>query len=53
MSLADILNNEIMLGGKRMKVYNAIDKYIGSIGTAIDSNDVNKLLLPRLDTDVK
>lgn len=53
MGLADILNNEIMLGGKRMKVYNAIDKYIGSIGTAIDSNDVNKLLLPRLDIDVK
>lgn len=46
MGLADLLNNEIILGGKNMKVYNAVDKYIGSIGTAIDNNDLNKLLLP-------
>ena len=49
--LANILHQEVVLAGKKMKVFNAIDKYIASIGTAIDSNDVNKLLLPCIGAD--
>lgn len=49
--LANILNTEVLLAGKKMKVFNAVDKYIASIGTAIDNNDANKLLLPLIGAD--
>lgn len=49
--LANILNTEVLLAGKKMKVFNAVDKYIASIGTAVDNNDANKLLLPLIGAD--
>ncbi len=44
--LASIINDEVIIADKKMKLYNAIDKYIASFTTAIDSADRNKLLLP-------
>ena len=47
--LANIINNEVKIAGKNMKLHNAIDRYVASFTTAIDSVDVNKLLLPCLE----
>ena len=47
--LASIINDEVIIADKKMKLYNAIDKYIASFTTAIDSADRNKLLLPYLE----
>lgn len=47
--LANIINNEVNIAGKNMKLHNAIDRYVASFTTAIDSVDVNKLLLPCLE----
>lgn len=47
--LANIINDEVELAGKKMKLYNAIDRYVASFTTAIDGADRNKLLLPYLE----
>lgn len=47
--LANIINYEVKLADKNMKLHNAIDKYVASFTTAIDNADVNKLLLPLLE----
>lgn len=47
--LANIINDEVIIAGKKMKLYNAIDKYVASFTTAIDNADKNKLLLPYLE----
>ncbi len=47
--LANIINDEVIMVGKMMKLYNAIDKYVASFTTAIDNADKNKLLLPYLE----
>lgn len=47
--LANIINNEVKVAGKNMKLHNAIDRYVASFTTAIDNADINKLLLPYLE----
>lgn len=47
--LANIINYEVIIADKKMKLYNAIDKYVASFTTAIDNADKNKLLLPYLE----
>ena len=47
--LANIINDEVIIAEKKMKLYNAIDKYVASFTTAIDNADKNKLLLPYLE----
>ncbi len=42
--LIGLLNAEVFLNGKVMKLRNALDRYIASFTTAIDAADANKLL---------
>ena len=44
--LINVVNSNIFLGDKLMKVHNAIDKYVGSLTTAIEHGDVNRLQVP-------
>ena len=46
--LIDLVNNPIQIGGKKMKLRNAIDVYVKSLVTAINENDAERLLLPEL-----
>lgn len=44
--LASLVNDVVLWNGKRMRVRNAIDKYISSLTTAITHCDPKSLLLP-------
>lgn len=46
--LVNLLNVEVNWNNKTMKLHNALDKYISSYTTAVDSSDVNRLLIPML-----
>lgn len=46
--LATLVNAVILWDGKKMRVRNAIDKYVSSLTTAIRSLDPNELKLPVL-----
>lgn len=48
LGLVNLLNAEALCGGKVMRLHNALDKYIASLTTAIDSSNANKLLMPSL-----
>lgn len=47
-NLVNLLNAEVNWNNKTMKLHNALDKYIASFTTAIDSADVNKLVIPSI-----
>lgn len=47
-SLINIGNEEMIVARKHMKLYNAVDKYVASLTTAINNNDANKLECPSL-----
>ena len=47
-SLINLVNCEILIGGKVMRVQNAIDVYVKSFSSCIESNDVQLLVLPEL-----
>ena len=48
LGLINLLNAEVNWNNKIMKLHNALDRYVASFITAIDSADVNKLLIPRI-----
>lgn len=48
LGLINLLNAEVNWNNKTMKLHNALDRYIASFTTAIDSADVNKLLIPKI-----
>lgn len=50
-ALINLLNVEVNWDNKKMKLHNALDKYIASLTTAIDNADVNRLLIPKIITN--
>ena len=47
-ALAAIVNEQILWNGKRMKLRNAVDRYISSLTTAIDRHDASLLKIPEM-----
>lgn len=46
--LAAITNNLVLLDGKKMRIRNAIDKYVSSLTTAIEKNNADLLKIPEI-----
>ncbi len=46
MELVNLLNKEVLFDNKKMKLYNAVDRYIASFTTAIDNEDTERLIIP-------
>lgn len=46
--LASIVNNSVMWNGKKMKIRNAIDKYVSSLTTAIEKENADLLKIPTI-----
>lgn len=48
LALVNLLNIEMIWNNKKMKLHNALDKYVASFTTAIIKSDINKLLIPKV-----
>lgn len=48
LALVNLLNTEMIWSNKKMKLHNALDKYVASFSTAIINLDINKLLIPKI-----
>lgn len=46
LGLINLLNKSVIFSNKKMKLYNAIDRYIASFTTAIDNDDIDRLIIP-------
>lgn len=46
--LVNLINEIVLLGGKKMKVRNAIDKYVSSLTTAVNKNNYKELKIPEI-----
>lgn len=46
--LAAIVNNVVILGNKKMRLRNAIEKYIQSFSTTLERNSLKYLVFPEI-----
>jgi CRISPR-associated protein Cas1 len=46
--LCDLVNNDVIIDGKKMRVRNAIDVYVRSLTTSIENEDAKYLKLPQI-----
>lgn len=46
--LAAIVNHTVEFGNKKMRLRNAIEKYVQSFSTAVDKNSAEKIVFPRI-----
>ncbi|HHW46150.1 MAG TPA: type II CRISPR-associated endonuclease Cas1 [Clostridiales bacterium] len=46
--LAAIVNNVVEFGGKKMRIRNAVEKYIQSFSTAVERNNAKYILFPKI-----